>query len=105
MLVVMLLDDRGDRACGADAVTPHHDELLLARLVEIRHAESLRVEGPKLEDVAELDRGLHLEPPAAAGTRISRVRLADVGEHRLVVTARLHSSQMPTAAVRTGDIL
>src|SRR5205823_12705680 len=64
-LVVVLFDDRSHRACRTDAVTTHHDRLLLPVLVQKRGAEGLRIERAELEDVTELDRRLRAELAAA----------------------------------------
>src|SRR5205814_9027050 len=58
VLVVVLLDDGGDRARRPDPVTPHHERLLTSVLVEETGPEALRVECSELEDVPDLDRGL-----------------------------------------------
>src|SRR4029079_1259692 len=58
LLVGVLLDGRRGDARRADAVGAHPDELLAARLVEIRRAEGLGVSGAELEDVPHFDRAL-----------------------------------------------
>src|SRR5207302_6012762 len=64
-----------------------------------------RVEGAELEDVAELDRRLLAELAAALGACVARIRLADVGEARVVVAPGLNPAQVPPVAVRAGDEL
>ena len=102
---MVLLDDGRHRARGTDAVAPHHERLLLSVLVEIHRAERLGEERPQLEDVAEFDRSLRDQLAAALSTAVARIRLPDVFKARLVVTAGLHSTQMPAVAIRSCDEL
>src|SRR5205085_11599962 len=100
-----LLDDGRHRPREADSVTAHDERLLPPVLVQKRRAERLRVEGAELEDVADLDRGLDAERSAALGAGVAVLRLADVGEGRLVVTARLDAAEVPAVLVGAGDVL
>src|SRR5439155_14360596 len=81
------------------------ERLLPPVLVQKRRAERFRVERLQLEDVADLDRGLHVERPAALRAGVAVLRLADVGEGGLVVTAGLDAAEMPAVLVRPGDEL
>ena len=67
--------------------------------------ERHRVAGSELEDVPDLDRDLEAERPTALGARVAFVRLADVGETRVVVSSGLDPEEMPAVAVRSGDVL
>ena len=71
VLVVVLLDGRGDDARDADAVAAHLGRLLLAVDVEEGHAHGLRVLRAEEEDVADLDAPVALEVAArrSAGRR------------------------------------
>ena len=91
-VVVVLFDGRGGDARQADAVAAHDDGLLLAMLVEVRRAHRLRVLGPELEDVADLDDALALERRLAlragvAGASVAEVREADAGRGRRVTAS------------------
>jgi hypothetical protein len=55
--------------------------------------------------VADLDRRLELQRPAAGRTAITLLRLADIGEPRLEVAAELDAAEVPARAVRAGDEL
>jgi hypothetical protein len=48
---------------------------------------------------------VELEPAAAFGTDIALLRLAEIGETRLVVATCLHAAQVPAVAIGTGDEL
>ena len=63
------------------------------------------MEGAELEDVADLDRRLHAERAPALRARVAVLGLADVGEGRLVVAARLDAPEMLPVLVRAGDVL
>ena len=52
-----------------------------------------------------LDRGPELQGAAALGAAVALDRLAQVGEPRLEVAARLDAAQMPAVAVGAGDEL
>src|SRR5207249_3695037 len=86
-------------------VRAHDQRALLAVLVEKRRVERLGVVRLELEDVAELDRRLELERAAALGAAVAFARLAQVGEARLEVTARLNPAEVVVVAVRADDIL
>ena len=101
----VLLDRGGEHPARPDPVGAHHDRLLDAVLVQVPGAERLRVAGAELEDVADLDRRLEAEPAAANRARVALLRLPDVGELGLVVTARLDAAEVPAGAVRAGDEL
>ena len=55
--------------------------------------------------MADLDRGLQPERAAADGAAVAFPRLAEVGEARLEVTARLNAAEVEVVAVRTDDVL
>ena len=55
--------------------------------------------------MAKLDRRLELERTAALGAAVAFARLAQVGEARLEVTARLNAAEVEVVAVRTDDVL
>ncbi len=55
--------------------------------------------------MADLDRRLHAERAAALRARVAVLGLADVGERRLVVAARLDAAEMLAVLVRAGDVL
>src|SRR6266536_4640059 len=99
-VVVVLLDDRGDRPARADAVATHHDQPLLPVLVEVGRAERLGEELPELEDVTDLDRGMDDELAAALRAGIAFVRLPDVGKARLEVPSSFDSPKVPPVMVR-----
>jgi len=67
--------------------------------------QGLGVEGAEVEDVADLDRGLKDERTATQPAAVAFARLAQVGEPRLVVPARLDPAQVPPVAVCAGDEL
>src|SRR5207249_305352 len=77
VLVRLLLDRRRGDPGRTYPVRAHPDQLLLARLVQIRRVERLRVAGPQLEDVADLDR--RLDPNLAAVDMVARLDAAKVG--------------------------
>ena len=55
--------------------------------------------------MADLDRRLDAERAAALRARVAVLRLADVGEGRLVVAAGLDAAEMLAVLVRAGDVL
>src|SRR4029450_8838569 len=99
VLVVMLFDDRGHHPAGPDAVAAAQKRFLLAVFVEEGGSERLRVERPKVEDGADLDRCLEGGGATATGAAVPLARLAQVGEARLVVAPSPDSAQMPAVAV------
>ena len=70
VLVVPLLDGGGDHARDADAVAAHEHHLRLLRLVQVVCLERLRIFGPELERVADLDALEELHLAAAARARV-----------------------------------
>src|SRR4029078_4498991 len=102
VLVVVLFDDRGHDASAPEAVPAAEQRLLPTVLVEERCAQGLGVEGAEVEDVADLDRGLKDERTATHPAAVAFARLAQVGEPRLVVPARLDPAQVPPVAVCAG---
>src|SRR5579862_689673 len=105
LLVVVLLDDRGDHATRPDSVATHDQQLLRSVLVEKRRPERGGIARAQLEDVAELDRRLDDQAPAAVRAAVVLLRRANVGELGLVVPSRLDASKVPAVAIRTGDEL
>ena len=105
VLVVVLFDDRRHHPARADAVAARRAAASPAVLVEEGRLERRRVVAPEVEDVADLDGGL--EVAVARRTRGSGrpPRLAQVGEARVVVAARLDAAQVPAVAVRARDEL
>ena len=55
--------------------------------------------------MADLDRRLEAEPPAALGAGVALLGLANVREARRVVAARLDPAQVPPGAIGAGDVL
>ncbi len=101
-LVGALLDRRGDDPRRTDPVAPHHDRPLLAGLVQVVGAERLRVPGPQLEDVPDLDRGHDLDR-IAARRAISGVDHADVDLLALEVAPGANPPQVSIGLVRAAD--
>ena len=101
----MLLDDRGHDPTRPDAVAAAEQRLLLTVLVEERRAERRGVEAAEIEDVTDLDRGLEDERAPAQPAAVAFARLAQIGESRLVVAARLDAAQVPPVVVCAGDEL
>src|SRR5262249_5125761 len=56
-------------------------------------------------DVPELDRGVEAQEAAVVRADVALPRLAEIGEARLEVTARLDAAEVPPVAVRAGDVL
>ena len=90
VLVVVLLDDRGDDARHADAVAAHHHRVLLAVLVGVVRVERLAVLGAELEHVPDLDAAVDRQRLAAAGARVARHDRHEVGPHVDVEVAAEH---------------
>src|SRR5262249_29248920 len=104
-LVVMLLDCGGHDPGRADPVAPHNERTFPAFLVEEGGVERLRVEGPQLENVSDLDRCLKAKLATALRAGVALPRLADVREPGLEVAAGLHAAKMPAVRVRAGNEL
>src|SRR5689334_14557290 len=103
LLVVPLLDDRGQHAGRADAVAAAEQRLLLAVLVQERRVERLRVERAEVEDMAHLDGSAELQRAAALRAAVALAGVAEVGEARLIVAAGSDAAQVPAVAVRARD--
>ena len=96
---------RRDDPAGPDPVAPHQHGVLLPVLVQEGRPERRRIGRPELEDVADLDRGLESQPPAAHRAGISFDRLPDVRETGREVAAVLDATQVPARPVCPGDEL
>src|SRR4029453_497326 len=105
VLVVALLDDRGEHAPRADPIAPHDERLLGPVLVEERRSERRRVLRLELEDVADLDRRLEEKPPPANGAGVALPRGAKVGETGLEVAPGLDATEGEAGAVPGPDRL
>jgi hypothetical protein len=105
VLVVPLLGDSGHDASRTDSVTPHHDRMLAARLVEVCRAERNRVVRTQLEDMTDLDCDLEPEPASAHRAAVALFRLAEVDEAGLEIASGLDSPEVSPVVVRAGDEL
>src|ERR687887_534558 len=103
--IVVLLDDRRDRARGADPVAAHDQRSLLPALVEVRRVERIAVVGAELEDMTNLDRCLEGERASTVRAAVAFFHASDVREARTIITVRLDPEQMPAVAVRAGHVL
>src|SRR5262249_25861560 len=74
LLVVALLDDRGNDPLEPDAVAAHDQRQRLPVLVEERRLEWDREPRVELEDVTDLDRGLEQQLAAAVRARVALTR-------------------------------
>ena len=74
VLVVMLLDDRGDDPRHADAVAAHHHRMLLAVLVGVVRVERDGVLRADLEHVTDLDAAVDRQRLAAPRARVAGAR-------------------------------
>ena len=98
VVVGALLDRRGDDPRRPDPVAAHDDRVLHPVLVEVGRAERLGVAGSELEDVADLDRGLDLDPPPSR-RRVAGLDRADVRDLELEVAPGLDALQVPSASL------
>src|SRR5206468_1931162 len=106
-----LLDRAGGDARGPDAVGPHDDRALLARLVEILRVQTLGVLGAELEDVADLDDALDLQRLAAPHPRPAAGRASSPSARASLRSCRLWSPRTSTStgpafgATKSSDLI
>ena len=102
VVIVMLLYDSRHRSRHADAVTSHHDRMILHVLVFIISFHRFAVLGPELEHLAHLDTSRMLYRRTAHRTRISCRQHFDIrNDVSLVISAVVDIDQMMILLART----